>query len=278
VQFFRIGEEKMSRKIFFVISIVVVLSLFIGACAKTKETTVKSYDDIGLAFQDLMNSQIDAVIADNPLALQYVSQNADKLKTVGDVFTDESYGIAVCNQKPELVQKLNEGLQAVKAEGLLESLSQKWLGSELPSGQSALPATTTGTEKITVATDATWPPFEYLDENTKAIIGFDVDLMSAIAGKVGLQLEFINVTWDSLLAGMATCQYDTAISAMTITEERKQQFSFSDPYFSAGQIVTVRIDEKTINGYDDLVGKIIGAQLGTTGDIEAKKLIETPSK
>jgi ABC-type amino acid transport substrate-binding protein len=119
-----------------------------------------------------------------------------------------------------------------------------------------------------IATDATWPPFEYVDETSKAIVGFDVDLMNAIASKAGLEIEFVNVSWDPLLAGMAQCTYDAAISAMTITEERKQQFLFSDPYFAAGQIVAVRLDNTDIAGKDDLGGKVVGAQLGTTGAIE----------
>ena len=91
--------------------------------------TLKTYDDIGLAFQDLMNGQIDAVVADNPLALGYVGQNPDKLKTVGDVFTDEYYGIAVCKDNPELQEKINAGLAAVQAEGLVDELVTKWLAS-----------------------------------------------------------------------------------------------------------------------------------------------------
>jgi polar amino acid transport system substrate-binding protein len=129
-----------------------------------------------------------------------------------------------------------------------------------------------GGDKIQVATDATWPPFEMLDESTKDIVGFDIDLMKAIAEKAGIEIEFVNVSWDPLLSGMATCQYDAAISAMTITEERKQEFAFSDPYFAAGQVVTVRIDNTDITGSESLPGRKVGAQLGTTGDIVSKEM------
>lgn len=132
--------------------------------------------------------------------------------------------------------------------------------------------TTTEAKVYRIATDATWPPFEYVDETTKEIVGFDIELMKAIAEKGGFQIEFVNVSWDPLLAGMAQCQYDAAISAMTITEDRKKEFAFSDPYFAAGQVVTVRADETGITGKDALAGKTIGAQLGTTGDIEGTAL------
>jgi polar amino acid transport system substrate-binding protein len=127
-------------------------------------------------------------------------------------------------------------------------------------------------EKVRIATDATWPPFESVNEETKEIEGFDIDLMNAIAEEAGLEIEFVNVGWDPLLAGMAQCQYDAAISAMTITEERAEKFLFSDPYFEAGQIVTVRIDNTDIASKDDLAGKVAGAQIGTTGSFEIEKI------
>lgn len=127
-------------------------------------------------------------------------------------------------------------------------------------------------EKVRIATDATWPPFESVNEQTKEIEGFDIDLMNAIAAEAGLEIEFINVSWDPLLAGIAQCQYDAAISAMTITEERKEKFLFSDPYFFAGQIVTVRIDNTEIASKYDLSGKVVGAQIGTTGSFEVEKI------
>jgi len=129
-----------------------------------------------------------------------------------------------------------------------------------------------GSETVRVGTDATWPPFEMVDESTKELIGFDIDLMKAIAEKENLTIEFVNVGFDPLLAGMAQCQYDAAISAMTITEERKQSMLFSDPYFNAGQVVSVRADEASITGMDSLSGKSVGAQIGTTGAIEAEKI------
>jgi polar amino acid transport system substrate-binding protein len=126
---------------------------------------------------------------------------------------------------------------------------------------------------VQVATDATWPPFESVDEASKEMVGFDIDLMNAIAKEAGIEVEYNNVPWDSLLAGMAQCQYDAAISAMTITPERAEQFAFTDPYFAAGQVVTVRADNTDITGKDSLAGKTVGVQLGTTGDIESQKIV-----
>ena len=137
---------------------------------------------------------------------------------------------------------------------------------------SVLPGCGQETLKVRIATDATWPPFEYVDEQTMDIVGFDIDLIKAIADEAGLDIEIINVAWDPLLAGMAQCQYDAAISAMTITDERKEVMLFSNPYFEAGQLVTVQFDNTDIKSKEDLGGKTVGAQIGTTGSFEVDKI------
>jgi polar amino acid transport system substrate-binding protein len=126
--------------------------------------------------------------------------------------------------------------------------------------------------KLTVACDATWPPFEIVNEQTKELDGFGPELMRAVAAKAGLDIELVNVGFDSLLAGVSQCQYDMAVSSITITEERKKTILFSDPYYAAGQIVTVRKDNTSIKSKDDLAGKTVGGQIGTTGIIEAGKI------
>jgi polar amino acid transport system substrate-binding protein len=78
---------------------------------------------MSLVFQYLVNGRIDAVIADKPMALVYVSRNPNQLRTPGDVFIDEYYSIAVCKNRPDLVEKINRGLAALKAEGLMDQLT-----------------------------------------------------------------------------------------------------------------------------------------------------------
>jgi len=141
----------------------------------------------------------------------------------------------------------------------------------------ALSGCTQTPTKVIIVTDATWPPFEHINEQTKEIEGFDIDLIKAIAEKEGLEIEIRNVAWDPLLAGVAQCQYDAAISSVSITPERAKEMLFSDPYFQVGQLVTVRLDNTDILDKDDLAGKIAGAQIGTTGsfaieDIEGATL------
>jgi polar amino acid transport system substrate-binding protein len=124
---------------------------------------------------------------------------------------------------------------------------------------------------IVIATDATWPPMEYVDEN-KEIIGFDIDLMKAAAELGGFTVEFKNTAWDGIFAGLPAGKYDAVMSSVTITEERKQTMDFSIPYINAGQVLIVRQEASGVTTLNDLKGKIVGAQIGTTGSFEIEKV------
>jgi len=126
------------------------------------------------------------------------------------------------------------------------------------------PQSASGAKKFVIATDASFPPMESVDAN-KDIVGFDVDLITAIAKDQGFTFEIKNTAWDGIFAGLEGGEYDAILSAVTITDERKEKYDFSEPYVNAGQAVVVRADETAIAGDKDLAGKTVGAQIGTTG-------------
>jgi len=126
--------------------------------------------------------------------------------------------------------------------------------------------------EVVVATDATWPPFETVNEQTKELEGYDIALMNAIAAEEGIKIKWVNVGFDSLLTGVATGQYDAAISVITITDERRKSMLFSEPYYDAGQLIATRGDNTDIASVAALAGKKVGAQLGTTGAAEIEKV------
>jgi polar amino acid transport system substrate-binding protein len=99
-----------------------------------------------------------------------------------------------------------------------------------------------------------------------------------VAEKAGFEVEWVNIGFDAVISGVAQCQYDAAAAAITITDERKENALFSDAYINAGQIITVRTGESNIQSTDDLVGKKLGAQLGTTGEIEASNIKDAEVK
>jgi ABC-type amino acid transport substrate-binding protein len=121
---------------------------------------------------------------------------------------------------------------------------------------------------IKVGLNAEYPPFESVDENGN-IVGFDPDIMSAIADAAGFEYELVNTRWDGIFVALASGEFDAVISAATITPERQETVDFSDPYFNAGQMLAVQIGNDEITSPADLDGKKVGVQLGTTGDIWA---------
>ncbi len=125
--------------------------------------------------------------------------------------------------------------------------------------------------KIVIATDATWPPMEMVNE-AKEIVGFDIDLMNAAAKAGGFAVEFKNTAWDGIFAGLEAGEYDAVMSSVTITDERKQTMDFSVPYINAGQIMVVRKELQGVDKLDQLKGKSVGAQIGTTGAFAIEKV------
>lgn len=123
-----------------------------------------------------------------------------------------------------------------------------------------------------VGTEPTFPPFEFKDEATGEITGFDIDLIKAIAEDQGLKIEIQNLGFDALVPALQSGNIDIAASGMSITEERKLEVDFSDAYIDAGLAIAVPGDNETIAGVEDLEGKVVAVQIGTTGAKKAQEL------
>lgn len=119
--------------------------------------------------------------------------------------------------------------------------------------------------KLIMATDAAWAPFEYIDASEKPV-GSDIDLAQEIANGLGVELEILNVAFDSLATVLQNGDADIAIAAMTITDERKEAMDFSIPYTVSQQYIIVPEEDGATANIEDLAGKAIGTHLGTTGD------------
>ncbi len=122
---------------------------------------------------------------------------------------------------------------------------------------------------IVIAQDATWPPMEFVDDN-KQIVGFDTDYMKAVAKEAGFVVELKNVAWDGIFAGLDAGKYDAVCSSVTITDERKATMDFSIPYFKVRQALVVP-KSSTAKSIEEMQGKTLGGQIGTTGYFAVKK-------
>ncbi len=121
-------------------------------------------------------------------------------------------------------------------------------------------------EKIIVGTSADFPPFE--DTENGKIVGFDIDLIKSILKDQGYKVEVRDIKFDSLIPNLEAKKIDVIAAAMSITEEREQQVSFSDPYYDADQSIIVRDNSNIqLDSPQDLQNYTVGAQQGTTGSI-----------
>ena len=126
-------------------------------------------------------------------------------------------------------------------------------------------------EKLTMATNAQFPPYEYYEGGK--IVGIDAEIASLIANKLGMELEIVDIEFDSIVTGVETGKYSMGMAGMTVTEDRLKNVNFSDSYATGVQVVIVT-EDSAITSVDDLGADgatyKIGVQIATTGSIYAK--------
>ena len=119
-------------------------------------------------------------------------------------------------------------------------------------------------KELVVGSSATYRPFAYENPN-KEIVGYDVDIIKAVAQKAGVPIKIVNTPWTGIFAALNNGDVDLIISGVTINDKRKQSYDFTAPYFEARQLIAVPKDS-SIKNLKDLAGKKIGVVNGSTGD------------
>lgn len=136
-------------------------------------------------------------------------------------------------------------------------------------------AKTDDKKALVMATSADYPPFEYVETGkSDEIIGFDVDLAKAIAGKLGYEIEVKDTDFGGLIQSLKSGQADFVLAGMTPTEERKKNVDFSDIYYTASHMIVSKKDSG-IETLEDLKGKTVGVQLGSIQEGKAEEIKET---
>ena len=176
----------------------------------------------------------------------------------------------------------------VKEESIMKKMITLLLAGAMTAsvlGGCAVPATTASTAPaaqeaqevsedtegavLVMATNAEFPPYEYY-EGTE-IVGIDAEIVKAIADDLGMTLKIEDMSFDSVIASVQTGKADIGVAGLTVTEDRLENVNFSDPYADSSQMIIVK-EDSDIAGPDDLNGKSVGVQLGTTGDIYAEDI------
>lgn len=129
--------------------------------------------------------------------------------------------------------------------------------------------TTISKKALIIGTDPTFQPMEYIKDGK--LIGYDIDLGNRIGDEMGVKVEYKQIPWDDLFKALEDKKVDMILSAVTISDERKAKYDFSEPYLNAGQVVITLKDNTSISSASALRGKKIAVQEGTTNEEEALK-------
>ncbi len=125
--------------------------------------------------------------------------------------------------------------------------------------------------KLTVGVDDSYPPMEFRNEKNE-LVGFDIDLGNEIGKKLGVKVEFMPTDWNGIILALKSGKFNVIISSLSMTDERKKEIDFAGPYLEGGQIIAVKKSNTGIKSSVDLNNKIVGCQLGSTGEEAAVKL------
>lgn len=124
---------------------------------------------------------------------------------------------------------------------------------------------------LRVGTEPVFAPFEFPKENSKELTGFDIELIEALGQKMGYKVEMVSMGFDALIPALNSNNIDVAIAGMTITDERKKVVDFTESYYTSGLMIMVRKDSN-VKSIDDLKGKTIACQIGTTGENKSRSV------
>lgn len=129
--------------------------------------------------------------------------------------------------------------------------------------------------ELQIGVNIAYPPFEYYDKDGKTPLGFDMDLGRAVAEKLGLKADIIDVAWEGIFAGLDTDKYDCIISAVTITDERTAHYEFSKPYIGNGQSIIIKKGTSvSVTKPEELAGLRVGYLTESTSDVFMTKLAD----
>ncbi|EHJ55624.1 His/Glu/Gln/Arg/opine family amino ABC transporter, permease, 3-TM region [Streptococcus urinalis FB127-CNA-2] len=223
---------------------------------------VKTFDTGDLMNNSLDSGSIDAAMDDQPV-VQYAINQGKKyaINMAGEAVGSFGFSVKKGSKYEYLIPQFNKALKAMKSDGTYEQIMSKWLGSEGKSSGNADAKATPKKSTYKVVADSSFAPFEFQNGNGK-YVGIDMELIKAIAKQQGFTIQISNPGFDAALNAVQSGQADGVIAGMSITDERKKTFDFSDSYYSSNILLGVKKDSP-IKSYSDLKGKTVGAKKGT---------------
>ena len=231
---------------------------------KDGSATVERYTKAADAIQALKQKKIDCVVIDEQPAKKFYELNQSDLRILRQALSSEDYALCFRKGNNDLRSKINNALKKLKEDGIIDRITANYIGTDEERGNQPYQkkdVRRSGT--LVVATNAEFKPYEYFDHDR--IVGIDIDIMQAVCDEIGMELSIENMEFDSILAAVQGGKADVGAAGISVTEDRKKSVDFSDAYTTSRQVIMI-YDNSIIKSVDDLVGKTIGVQTGTTGD------------
>ncbi len=258
----------------FVVGVQVATTNYIAASELLggDEDRIVGYGEFGLAVQALITGDIDAVVIDDVAGQGYVGLNADKIRLLPDDLIKQELGF-IYPHGSELVEPFNMALDSMREDGMLASINAKWLGDGEAEEEMMLPDL--GGRAVTVAVENAYPPFNVLNEETGEGEGWDYDTLGEICARLNCVPEYIETSWEVLIAAVSNGEYDMAADGITILEERREMVDFSEGYIDVIQRMMVRNEEDRFADAAEFVAGdfVVGVQVATTNYIAASELL-----
>lgn len=196
-----------------------------------------------------------------------------QVKVVDIELTNEDYAFGVDKNQPELLEKVNTFIAKIMKDGTFDKVCNNYFGDGTPVPVKSA-AEDSSKDQLVVATNAEFPPFEYMDGDS--FCGIDMEIAKLLADELGMELVINHMQFESVCLSVQQHKCDIAMAGLTITDDRKEQVTFSDSYYKASQKLVVKADdttfdecktkedvEKILNSFDKTTK--IGFQNGTTG-------------
>ena len=212
-----------------------------------KNIEVLPYEKVTQCFDDLELGRCDAVYVDSVVAAYYLTGEEDKFQSVWKSEEGEPMGICLKKGNTGMLELVESAIDTLYYNGKMGEIATKHFGSNVTEGVRTVteePAmdlsklSTVEDGKLIIGFEAGYPPMEYTDASGLEYIGFAVALAKELASMFGLEVEFVNTTFDGVFAGLDKGQYDMIIAAVSITPERQAAYEMTEPYVS-NQLVIV---------------------------------------
>lgn len=213
----------------------------VSALESDGKTKVERYTKLADGIQALIQGKIDCVVEDEQPARAFVREN-DGLKLLPQSFSSNGFAFCIAKENKSLCEKINNALTKLRNGGTLDKIARRHIEENI-----AVAYEPKNVERpngtLIVATNATYPPYEYYEHGR--VVGIDIDIMQAVSDILGMKMQVEDMNFDAVITSVQTGKADVGAAGITVTKERLNNVLFTQPYTNSRQMIIVKDDNAT---------------------------------